>query len=577
MDILKGTTFVEISTGKPSVSDSWTAHTIESGRQPAGIGGQTAQTTVGPPIPQITCGDQWLTVGKPPKMISPSLAASNPQSCLFLPLHQHTTMSSLLPLSLGVNFCTALPLHLVNKFISFLSIGGCSPVSLVVEVLLLSTASSSWLPDRCPFFLPYRCTPCNFLQQSSIVATISVAPFSIGSIIYCPRCLIPLPHPADAAALICPCSPGSLRRRSPLPLPTALLPASSMPSILRARSARPRFSCGQPSTIATSIASPLLLLCLPAIALMSSLQSPMSRTLASFLCLLVVNDVEGTTSSSKPTVVVLVKIQHQIDADLPDVVRPPPPITSATPNANVAASSTVASQQHRHPLLQPLGVVTGAGTVASASSVSSSLNRNRRCRWLQPQQQLLPLYPPLLLLCPPAASRSTHRHHPLLQQLQSYSLPSPSASISPAAAASSPSSPRGHSPPLLWPPFLLFVAIASLAAPSNLWLTSSTIAPPPLRWFCLLYRGLLSLPSSRQGHFAIWDVRFHQIILWIDSTLPLTTTSSTSMAIYCLPPTATHRHLSGGVDPPPSLRYSAGDRSLCASDLSQLLLPLHQH
>ncbi|RZS20272.1 hypothetical protein BHM03_00052772 [Ensete ventricosum] len=54
----------------------------------------------------------------------------------------------------GIDFCTTLPLHMVGKFVSFLSIGGRSPVSLVVEVLLLSTASSSWLLDRCPFFLP---------------------------------------------------------------------------------------------------------------------------------------------------------------------------------------------------------------------------------------------------------------------------------------------------------------------------------------------------------------------------------------------------------------------------------------
>ncbi|RZR80968.1 hypothetical protein BHM03_00007097 [Ensete ventricosum] len=37
-----------------------------------------------------------------------------------------------------------------------------SPFSLV-------TIASSRPPDRYPFFLPYRCIPCNFLQQSSIV------------------------------------------------------------------------------------------------------------------------------------------------------------------------------------------------------------------------------------------------------------------------------------------------------------------------------------------------------------------------------------------------------------------------
>ncbi|RRT48460.1 hypothetical protein B296_00051104, partial [Ensete ventricosum] len=132
----------------------------------------------------------------------------------------------------GIDFCTTLPLHMVGKFVSFLSISGCSPVSLVVEVLLLSTASSSRLLDRCPFFLPYRCTPCNFLQQSSIAATISATPFSVGNVICYPCYLIPLPHLNDVAALIYPYSPGNHSRCSPLPLPTALLPASSLLLIL---------------------------------------------------------------------------------------------------------------------------------------------------------------------------------------------------------------------------------------------------------------------------------------------------------------------------------------------------------
>ncbi|RWW72872.1 hypothetical protein BHE74_00019298 [Ensete ventricosum] len=42
--------------------------------------------------------------------------------------------------------CLALPLHMVGKFVSFLSIGGRSPISLAVEVLLLSTTAS--LPNR---------------------------------------------------------------------------------------------------------------------------------------------------------------------------------------------------------------------------------------------------------------------------------------------------------------------------------------------------------------------------------------------------------------------------------------------
>ncbi|RZS25505.1 hypothetical protein BHM03_00058710 [Ensete ventricosum] len=41
--------------------------------------------------------------------------------------------------------------------------------------------------------------------------------------------LIQLPHPAAAAALICPCSPGSHSSRGPLPLPTEPLPSSTLP------------------------------------------------------------------------------------------------------------------------------------------------------------------------------------------------------------------------------------------------------------------------------------------------------------------------------------------------------------
>ncbi|RWV87795.1 hypothetical protein GW17_00050177 [Ensete ventricosum] len=42
----------------------------------------------------------------------------------------------------GVNFCIAFSLHMVGKFVSFLSNGGRSPASLIVEVLLLSTFAS---------------------------------------------------------------------------------------------------------------------------------------------------------------------------------------------------------------------------------------------------------------------------------------------------------------------------------------------------------------------------------------------------------------------------------------------------
>ncbi|RWW73346.1 hypothetical protein BHE74_00018800 [Ensete ventricosum] len=48
----------------------------------------------------------------------------------------------------GVNFCIAFSLHMVCKFVSFLSNGGRSPASLTVEVLLLSTVAS--LPSLRP-------------------------------------------------------------------------------------------------------------------------------------------------------------------------------------------------------------------------------------------------------------------------------------------------------------------------------------------------------------------------------------------------------------------------------------------
>ncbi|RWV78653.1 hypothetical protein GW17_00060340 [Ensete ventricosum] len=201
------------------------------------------------------------------------------------PAHDSVATASV---AAGVDFYTALPLHMVGKFISFLSISGRSPVSLTVDVLLLSTAaslpncrSSSSSPPlrnrRCPLHcrrsylsapvtsrrwtlpppppLPlHRAAFFFFLHQQpvSIAATINAAHFSVGSVICRPRHLIPLPHPAVAAALICPYSPGNRSSRGPLPLPTALLPASSLLSILRARSARPRFSCDQLSAIARS-------------------------------------------------------------------------------------------------------------------------------------------------------------------------------------------------------------------------------------------------------------------------------------------------------------------------------------
>ncbi|RZR87281.1 hypothetical protein BHM03_00014649 [Ensete ventricosum] len=48
----------------------------------------------------------------------------------------------------GIDFCTCFPLHMVDKFVSFLSISGCSPTSLTIEVMLISTATS--LPSRRP-------------------------------------------------------------------------------------------------------------------------------------------------------------------------------------------------------------------------------------------------------------------------------------------------------------------------------------------------------------------------------------------------------------------------------------------
>ncbi|RRT52306.1 hypothetical protein B296_00012444 [Ensete ventricosum] len=50
--------------------------------------------------------------------------------------------------AIGVDFCTRFPLHMIDKFVSFLSISGCSPASLTIEVLLISTATS--LPNRRP-------------------------------------------------------------------------------------------------------------------------------------------------------------------------------------------------------------------------------------------------------------------------------------------------------------------------------------------------------------------------------------------------------------------------------------------
>ncbi|RRT46380.1 hypothetical protein B296_00018603 [Ensete ventricosum] len=202
--------------------------------------------------------------------------------------------------TIGVDFCIALSLHIVDKFVSFLSIDGHSLVSLTVEVLLLSTATS-------------------------------------------------LPSP---------------------------------------------------------ISSPLFLLCLPANALVSPLQSPLPRAPASFLCLLVVKDIEGTSSSPEPAIAVLDKIQHHIDADLPDIVRPPllqpqPPQTLTpmphlpllrsnvvVPYHNPLLLRQVLEQQHQSPLFllpstaamllpQPLTTAIGVGAVASASSVFSSLYRSR--------------------------------------------------------------------------------------------------------------------------------------------------------------------------------------------------------
>ncbi|RRT53147.1 hypothetical protein B296_00050006 [Ensete ventricosum] len=47
-----------------------------------------------------------------------------------------------------------------------------------------------------------------------------------------------------------------------------------------------------------------------------------------------------------------------------------------------------------------------------------------------------------------------------------------------------------------------------------------------------------------QGYIAIWDIRSHQIILWIDSTLPPAMTSSTSVAITSRPSTTTYAIMS---------------------------------
>ncbi|RWV79434.1 hypothetical protein GW17_00059437 [Ensete ventricosum] len=59
------------------------------------------------------------------------------------PAHGSVVAASIV---VGVDFCTAFSLHMVGKFISFVSIGGRSLDSLTVEVLLLSIAAS--LPSR---------------------------------------------------------------------------------------------------------------------------------------------------------------------------------------------------------------------------------------------------------------------------------------------------------------------------------------------------------------------------------------------------------------------------------------------
>ncbi|RRT46393.1 hypothetical protein B296_00042097 [Ensete ventricosum] len=207
------------------------------------------------------------------------------------------------------------PRHHRDPEISFQSEGEEYPDhddALVIAVCIANAMIPLCIVSTPPKKGPQHCGP----EPASIAATISATPFSIDSVICRPRCLIPLmpllsSAPASVAAAVlflcqprC-CLPPLCRQSCEQDQPGRASPATNPPQSQRA------------------IAPPLFLLCLPVDALVSPLQSPLPRTPASFLCLLVVKDVEGTSSSPEPVAAVLDKIQHQIDADLPGIIRPP--------------------------------------------------------------------------------------------------------------------------------------------------------------------------------------------------------------------------------------------------------------
>ncbi|RWW60504.1 hypothetical protein BHE74_00032495 [Ensete ventricosum] len=243
-------------------------------------------------------------------------------------------------------------------------------------------------------------------QPASVTATISIAPFSVGSVICHPCCLIPLPHPADVVGLICPCSLGSRSSHGPLPLPTALLPASSLPSILRARSARSCFSCGQPSAIVASVASPLFLLCLPANALILSLQpllprappsSPASSQLAAEppCCSQPQHPLPSPPTTIATAVAVAVAVVAATLVGQPLLLathvivccQPSPLLPSTTANRRPRAPSTVhnnVTSASCYPCLPSLP----SSSSSSAASAAPSATRSRSSSTLL--QQLLP-------------------------------------------------------------------------------------------------------------------------------------------------------------------------------------------
>ncbi|RWW76799.1 hypothetical protein BHE74_00015084 [Ensete ventricosum] len=114
-----------------------------------------------------------------------------------------------------VDFYTTFLLHMVKKFVSFLSIGGCSSASLVVEVLLLSTTTSSMLPDRCcgrPH-LPLQLRSSSSANRA--IAFLNLCPTALPPLL-CRRLSGPLLHPLSRAPLLPPCWTRSNIRSTPI-------------------------------------------------------------------------------------------------------------------------------------------------------------------------------------------------------------------------------------------------------------------------------------------------------------------------------------------------------------------------